>query len=150
MDKTSYPKTANPNKVNYKHVLFVDNLIANKFNATIAYKLTYGVGYESAMVEASRLLRNDKIEKMIEDRLRELDIKNVVTIEFVLNNLVFQALNAKKSSDKIRANELLGKYLAMFTEKQEVLQVDKEDNQFSLEKLSRIKHSEEEKKINEG
>lgn len=133
--------TINPNKVNYKHVLFVDNLIANKFNATIAYKLTYGVEYESAMVEASRLLRNDKIKKMIEDKLREFDIKNVVTIEFVLNNLVFQALNAKNSSDKIRANELLGKYLAMFTDKQEVSTIENEDSQFSLARLNRIKNS---------
>ena len=45
------------------------------------------------------------------------DIKDRITVEYVLNNLKKLAETSKNKADRIRANELLGKWLAMFTDK---------------------------------
>lgn len=44
------------------------------------------------------------------------DIKSKITVEYILNKLNKEVLEAKNSADRIRATELLGKYLAMFKE----------------------------------
>lgn len=77
-------------------------------------------------------------EAIDKEKLNIFD-KNCITVDYVLGNLKQLAENSKNEADKIRATELLGKYLAMFTDKQEISQAEKEDNQFSLERLSRIK-----------
>lgn len=43
--------------------------------------------------------------------------KSCITAEFVLGNLKVLAVSAKAESDKIRSNELLGKYLALWVDK---------------------------------
>lgn len=58
-------------KIYYKHKKFAD-LVLLYGNATRAYLEVYpGVTYESAMANASRLLRNDKVNTYISDRLKE-------------------------------------------------------------------------------
>jgi hypothetical protein len=57
----------------------------------------------------------------------------------VLHNI---ALKGKKDSDRINAASWLGKSKGLFIDKQEVTEVNKNDNQFSLERLSRIKQNE--------
>lgn len=79
-------------------------------------------------------------EAIDKERLNIFD-KSMITEEYVLKNLRILGETSKNEADRIRANELLGKYLAMFTDKQEISQSEKEDNQFSLERLSRIKQS---------
>jgi len=69
---------------------------------------------------------------------KEFD-KAKITPEYVLAGLNKEASEAKNSADRIRAYELLGKYLAMFTDKQEVSTTEKPDNQFSIERLSKLK-----------
>ena len=80
----------------------------------------------------------DILEAIQREKVNIFD-KSMVTEEYVLNNLKQLAETSHNEADKIRANELLGKYLAMFTDKTENTNIDKQDNQFSLERLSRLK-----------
>ena len=80
------------------------------------------------------------IMKEIEE---EFKISNV-TIDSVLKSIEAikqMSIEHKDYSTALRADELKGKYLAMFTDKQEFTNIDKQDNQFSLERLSRLKQS---------
>lgn len=72
----------------------------------------------------------------------ERDITKEITVKSVLESLKhIQSLAISKGdfSTAARCEELCGKWLAMFTDKQEISETEKEDNQFSLERLSRIK-----------
>ncbi len=82
----------------------------------------------------------NKSVKICQEEIVE-DIKKKITIEYVLKELDRVAKLAEKSDDfssVIRAKELLGKWLAMFTDKQEISQTEKEDNQFSISRLAQI------------
>ena len=71
----------------------------------------------SARATGSQLEDNLNILSQIEkDRLNIFDRK-CITEEYVLEKLRNLAENSHCDSDKIRATELLGKYLAMFTER---------------------------------
>ncbi len=58
-------------------------------------------------------------KKIVIECKREIeeDVKKIVTVEFVLKSLLREARKARNSADRTRATELLGKYLAMFTDK---------------------------------
>lgn len=69
------------------------------------------------------------------------ELQGVITVEMVLKRIDEDRTNANSKGDfstALQADIALGKYLAMFTDKQEVT-TDKQDNQFSLDRLSRIK-----------
>lgn len=55
------------------------------------------------------------LAKLGDQEIQE-DIKKRITVEFVLNLLFKESQEAAKSSDRIRATELLGKYLQLFKE----------------------------------
>ena len=65
----------------------------------------------------------------------EASIRDKVTVDYVLSKLLKEVETAKKSSDRIQATTQLGKYLAMFTEKKEVLNKIDDDKQESITKL---------------
>ncbi len=72
------------------------------------------------------------------------DIQKKITVDTVLAGLCsIQALaiDNKDYSTATRCEELKGKWLAMFTDRTELAQAEKEANQFSLERLSRIKQT---------
>ena len=64
-----------------------------------------------------------------------------VDVEYVLRGLKTEAESAPNPSDRIAALSWIGKHLAMFTDKLETATVEKEEAQFSLERLSRIKQA---------
>lgn len=72
----------------------------------------------------------------------ERDITKEITVKSVLESLKhIQELAIQKNdfSTAARCEELCGKWLAMFTDKQEISQAEKEDNQFSLDRLAKIR-----------
>jgi len=71
----------------------------------------------SARNTGVKLEKNAYIRERIEEERLTIFDKSMITEEYVLNNLRDLAENARYESDRIRANELLGKYLAMFTDK---------------------------------
>ena len=59
------------------------------------------------------------VKHCIEEIAKDFD-KAKITPEYVLAGLNKEAQEAKNSADRIKAYELLGKYLALFTDKQQV------------------------------
>lgn len=81
-------------------------------------------GYKvKSRIVASRIgynnIQKEDIKVAIEQEKMEIFDTTMITTEFVLTNLREIAQNAKTELNRVRANELLGKYLAMFTDKQE-------------------------------
>lgn len=88
-------------------------------NATEAYKLAYSVeSDEVAAVNASKLLRNAKVLEIIAGFQKMMQEETKITVESVLKGIHGIATkNGAKDSDKLKAYELLGKYLNMFSDK---------------------------------
>jgi len=106
-------------------------------------KAGYKCRGDNARSWGSRLEKKPNIQEEIQKEKLNIFDKSCITVEYVLGNLKHLAEVARNEADKIRATELLGKYLAMFTEKQEVTTIDKQDNQFSLDRLAKIKSASE-------
>lgn len=109
------------------------------------YLKTGGNGYKalkagglSESTARHRVRTDNKLLNVVKAEIEE-DIKSIITVDYVLNKLKYFVDNAKNDADRIRATELLGKWQAMFTDKQEISQAEKEDNQFSLDRLNKIK-----------
>jgi phage terminase small subunit len=76
-------------------------------------KTAYSIGCE--------MLRKPEIQEIIRAEQEKAAAKATLTIEDIAKNLKEIASNiCAKDSDRIRAYELLGKYLGMFTEKVEM------------------------------
>lgn len=63
---------------------------------------------------------NYKLIKTVVDDITKGFDKSMITAELVLSGLLKEYQTANKSSDRTKALELLGKYLALFTDKQQV------------------------------
>jgi phage terminase small subunit len=129
------------NKLTPKQKAFADYYIETG-NATIAYKKAgYSVKSDNAAaVEGSKLLRNPKVKKYIEERMKELESKRIASQEEILQFLTsvmrgevteeipvgkgegYFELEDKTPSvkDRVKAAELLGKRYMLWTEKQQV------------------------------
>lgn len=100
------------------------------FNATRAYKIAYPSCKkdETANAASSRLLRNVKVQEYISEKQKEMQKRTEVTQDMVINELAKIAFFNKettvefKTSDKIKALELLGKHLGMFKEQVDISQ----------------------------
>ena len=91
------------------------------FNATQA-AIRAGYSEKSARQQAADLLTKPNIFKFIESLREKYALKSEITIEDVLIELSKIAFNTAdgdllKNSDKLKALDLLGKYLGMFIEK---------------------------------
>lgn len=88
-----------------------------------------GYSEKTAEAQASRLLRNVKVKKLIEElskkpvRRMELKIENIVK---ELKKIAFAKADGElvKTSDKLKALEMLGKYLGMFDKGKEQMTVN--------------------------
>ena len=112
-----------------KQKIFADEYLID-LNATRAYKAAYPKvkNDNTAAVSANRLLRNAKVAEYIEERMAERAkgtevaqddvVKELATIGFAKTALVNEF--EVKTNDKLRALELLGRHLGMFTDKSEV------------------------------
>ncbi|MCG8451678.1 MAG: terminase small subunit [Spirochaetales bacterium] len=94
------------------------------FNGTNA-AIRAGYSSHTAQVQASRLLTNKDVskllEKMIHDDLRMQQgvLKSRVLRE--MSSIAFSNNEKTRISDKIRALELLGKYLVMWTDQEDFI-----------------------------
>jgi phage terminase small subunit len=108
----------------WKQIRFIDDYCTNGGNGTKAAESAGYKGNKNALgVMAKKLLSNAKIVIAIELKKAELAAKNEVTVESVLRNLreIRTMANAKADySTAARCTELEGKWLAMFTDKQQV------------------------------
>lgn len=102
--------------MNPRQQRFVDEYCVD-LNATQA-AIRAGYNQKTASVIGNENLRKPYIRQAIDERLNKNTTKTIITAEFVLNGIKDIA-NAKdaKFNDKLKALELLGKYLKLFTDK---------------------------------
>jgi Phage terminase, small subunit len=121
-------------------------------------KAAIAAGYSSntADQQASRLLRNVKIKQMIDEQMKEVEKETIASAEEVLTFLtdvvrgdigdtitVDGILEEKtRTSDRIKAAELLGKRHALFTDKKEISADVKVENKLG-DILSELQDDEE-------
>lgn len=84
-------------------------------NATQAYLLCYPKAkHNSAGANASRLLKKDRIQAYIQSLVEALPPSQSVNVDYVIGGLKKLAESANVESNKVRAYELLGRYLKIF------------------------------------
>jgi phage terminase small subunit len=96
-----------------KQRLFVEAYLATN-NATEAAKKA-GYSEKTAYSQGQRLLKNVEITKFLEQRVESA----IITADEILLDVKEIAKNAEQDKDRLKAYELLGKHLAMWTEKHE-------------------------------
>jgi phage terminase small subunit len=101
-----------------KQRLFVEAYLANP-NATEAARRAGYAGSDNVLaVTGNQLLRNPKIQELVEERVTEAGL----TADEILNELAEIATGdyTLYRGDKVKSLELLGKYRKLFTDKSEV------------------------------
>ena len=109
--------------------MLLKELPNNNYNIS---KTAKKVGYSDSYADSdivTTLKNSKKTQEYFNEATVKRDIKKVKRL----------VLKAKDYTNFLRATELETKILGMITDKAEVTQVDKQDNQFSLDRLSRIK-----------
>jgi hypothetical protein len=115
--------------------LFVQGILAGKTKLQ-AYKDAYNTNSDDSIcsVNANRLLKNKKITALLgslDESLKEKIIEDAVrTRRFVMERLHTRVTEAKTESSELKALELMGKAVGMFTER-----VEQTVEQISTEKL---------------
>lgn len=138
------------NRLTAKQALFVQGILAGKTKLQ-AYKDAYDVRTTSdavCSVSASALLKNPKITKHLgglEDVLKERVIEEAAkTRRFVMERLHDRVMSAKTEATELKALELMGKAVGMFTDRveQTVEQINpeklKEELKSSLKLLDNV------------
>ena len=104
------------NGLTTKQKLFVEAYLAEP-NATKAARKAGYKGDDNQLASVgSENLRKPKIAELLEQRVQTA----VITADEVLHGIREIALAGERQADRLRAYELLGKHLALFTEKQDV------------------------------
>ena len=89
-------------------------------NATKA-AIRAGYSEKTAYCAGCALLKKPEVMQAIEDLQKAAQARAGITVDTIVNRLNKIATDeTAKASDRIRADELLGKYLGMFTEKVEM------------------------------
>lgn len=104
-----------------KQAAFVQEYLID-LNATQA-AIRAGYSERSAKEQAARLLTNDNVKDAVERAQKARDKRVELTQDYVLKNVI-EILEACRASDDqsnaLRASELLGRHLAMWTDKKVV------------------------------
>lgn len=106
-------------KISVKHLAFVNEYM-QCYNATLAYMKIYpNASYDASKVNASKLLTNTNVKTEIEKRMKS----STVTADEVIAGIssIAYAFDVR-TSDRLRAFELLGRFHKLFTDKFEIAQ----------------------------
>ena len=93
---------------------------ADTFSNGTTSAIAAGYSEKGAYVRGSELLRNSKVRERISELHAENMSRNNITTDSVLANIEHDRTLAREKGDissAIRADELQGKYLAMFTDR---------------------------------
>lgn len=107
-----------------KQKLFVENYLANGFNALEAYNTAFGGGQKSKPSYPYTLLKKKEIKDYIDERRKEIyESLNIDAIRVMqeIAQIAFQPLDEKNTNAnaKLKALELLSKNLSLQTQKVE-------------------------------
>ena len=110
--------------------MLLKELPNNNYNiAKTAVKVGYSQSYAYHDIHKNLVSPCSKVREYFNENTVKRDIKKIKKL----------TLKAKDYTNSLRATELETKILGMITDKQEVTEVTKDTNQFSLERLNRIK-----------
>jgi len=112
-------------------------------NATRAYKAAYPSTKKdsTAAQNGSRMLRNDKVKKYLQELKQERENRVVISQDEVLEAIQAIAFDvSEKARDRLKALELLCKHLGVFDQKDEL---DKKEQEARIAKLRREAESTE-------
>jgi phage terminase small subunit len=104
--------------------------------------LKAGYSEKSIASLSSHLISNPKVKKAIAERLREIGNEHEVLKQRILNHLSKMAFNGEPDHNSLKATELLGKHLAMFTDKVEnsgTVKLEVDEGLWSLRDPAEIK-----------
>ena len=107
------------NELTAKQRAFIEELPKNQWNGTQA-AIAAGYSEKSAGVMAHRLLKNPAIAKELDRRTAEIVERTDVEVGEVIAELrkyAFDRGHKATNSDRLKALEMLGKHLAMFTDR---------------------------------
>jgi phage terminase small subunit len=110
-------------EISEKHKAFCRALLKNGFNQTKAYQSVYGGNSETAKAKACLLFTKDNVKAYLKYLTDKDENEVLVTKDEVINGIksaIAKADENKQISAAMKGYELLGKYLAMFTDKSEV------------------------------
>lgn len=111
--------------------MLLKELPNNNYNISkTAQKVGYSESYANHDIHRVLVKSGSLKEYFNEDTVKK-DIKRVKKL----------VLKAKDYTNYLRATELQSKILGMQIDKSEVTQLDKQDNQFSLDRLTKIKQA---------
>ena len=99
-----------------KNKLFVEEYVANHYNATQAYMTIYGVGYDVANSKACQVLKKPEVKEYMKEVQKERTEQLNITADRVLEELASIAFAAKDDKDipaaaKNKALELIQKQI---------------------------------------
>lgn len=92
------------------------------FNSAAAAERA-GYSVKTARQQGSRLLTKVDVQQRVRELARESVERVELSAEMVLKNLIELATKGTPDSTRVRAWELLGKHLAMFTDRVELTQI---------------------------
>ena len=118
-----------------KQSRFVDEYLVD-LNATQA-ALRAGYSQRTAGQIGDENLKKPEIQSAIQQRMQERQARTQITADLVLREVASIALaplgdEVVKTADKLKALELAGKHLAMWTDKKQVLGPDGRELQHSI------------------
>lgn len=92
---------------------------AKSFNAAKSYMKAYGCKYETAVVNASKLLTNSNIRKTIEEIKASRAQVEMLKMDDIVNGFMNIAFNEEESAkDRMRAMEWLSNNMGLASEEQ--------------------------------
>ena len=104
------------NKLTTKQRLFVEAYLANPNATDAARKAGYKGNDKTLSVVGAENLAKPCIAEQLKVRVEEA----IVTADEVLTNVKILAQSAERDGDKLKAWEMLGKFLKLWTDKQEI------------------------------
>ena len=115
---------------------FADEYLID-LNATRAYRAAYPAAKKDATAAqaTSRMLRNVKVSKYIQERMQERQQRTNISQDRVLDDLAAIAFETDREivgiRERLRALELLGKHLGMFERKKDALDIEEQEAQIA-------------------
>lgn len=104
-----------------KHKAFCKALLKHSFNQTKAYQETYPkANKDTARNNASTLLAKTSTQEYLSVLTKKQDKEDLVTVEEVIKGIKQEITDAREDGQRsvsMKGFELLGKHLAMFTDK---------------------------------
>ena len=98
--------------------MFVSEYLIDLNATQAAIRAGYSEKYADRI--GHELLEKTRVKEAIQEQMKARQQRTLVTADYVINMIRSVADNTEKDSDRLKACELLGKHLKLFTDKTEL------------------------------